>query len=424
VLRFLKVTTAIVAGVALALGALIWTGPLLSGAIFLTARTNRKSAPHDLEPGYEPRHKGHVDVSTGLYVREDEDVIMSRTPPFLLTRTYLSGYHASRHFGVGTTSNAEWYLIGDPARFQWAELILANGGRIRFDRTSRGTSYEMALFRHQTTPTSFYGSQLGWTGLDWTLRFSDGALARFRGCGPGANDACSLMLLRDDDNHSLRFRRDSAGRLLSIEGPTERMQFQYDDRQRVIAADVDGQQPVEYEYDEGGRLVRVRSAGGVTREYSYGPRDEMLTIREPGWFIENTFDAALRVVRQVTHWDPTPAVPRPKDAAIAFAYIVSGEVVTETDTLEYDGSHTVYRFNSRHYPDVEIHDATGANPMILSIDRDASGQFVTGLTVRCTVNGRRTTRTVPMSPQLGEEEAKEQLITSTCRPAPPAATRR
>jgi YD repeat-containing protein len=408
---------AVVTGVAVALAALIWLGPFLSGAISLTARTDQAPAPHDLEPSYQPRHEGHVDVSTGLYIREDEDAIMSRTPPFLLTRTYLSGDRISRHFGIGTTSNAEWYLIGDPERFQWAELILADGGRIHFDRISRGNSYETALFRHQTTPGSFFGSQLGWTGLGWTMRFHDGALARFQGCGPPPdNNACSLIELRDEDNHLLRFRRDRSGRLTSIEGPAERMRFQYDDRKRVTAAEVDGQPRMEYEYDEPGRLIRARSSDGVTREYSYGPHDEMLSIREPGWVIENTFNDDLRVVRMVTHFDPTPADPHPKERVVALAYTVSGKDVTETDVLEHDGSHTVFRFNGRGYPEVEIHDATGANPMILSIDRDASGQFVTGLTVRCTVNGRRTTRTEPMDPRFGEEEAKEQLMTSICRP--------
>src|SRR5206468_4991238 len=67
--------------------------------------------------------------------------------------------------------------------FQSAELVLPDGARIHFDRTSSGTSYQNAMFVHTDTPTEFYGSRLGWIGREWALRFQDHALARLRGCG-------------------------------------------------------------------------------------------------------------------------------------------------------------------------------------------------------------------------------------------------
>src|SRR5206468_2533684 len=103
--------------------------------------------------------------------------------------------------GVGTTNNAEWYLIGDPARFQWSELILADGGRIHFDRTSSGISFTNALFLHRATPTGFYGARLGWTGSDWVMRFYDGSFATFQACSPGGNNVCSLIEICDADGH-------------------------------------------------------------------------------------------------------------------------------------------------------------------------------------------------------------------------------
>jgi YD repeat-containing protein len=388
----------------------------MSGALFLSHGSRKAKVSHDLPSWYRPRHKGGVDVSTGLYVREDEDLVLRRTPPFLFTRTYLAGDHVSRQLGVGTTNNAEWYVIGDSARFQWAELILANGGRIHFDRTSSGTSYANAMFLHRATPTAFYGARLGWTGTVWTMRLSDGTVATFQACSPGGSNVCSLIELLDADGHHLQFRRDRSGRLTAIEAPSERMTFSYDTRNRVVAAQVDGGARVDYSYDDRGRLTLVRASDGATREYTYGPHDEMLAIREPGWLIENTYNDDVRVIRQVTQLDPTPDDPHPEDAIIAFAYTVSGGAVTETDVTEYDGTHTVQRFNARHYIDVEIRDARGSNPILLSVDRDPAGEFVTGLTVRCMVNGRRVTRTEPVRGG-GEEAAKAKLVRETCSPA-------
>jgi YD repeat-containing protein len=397
-----------------ALVVLVWGGPFFSGAIYLTRSTGNAPAPHDLV-SYRPRHKGHVDVSTGLYVREDEDLILDRTPPFRFTRTYLSKDRVSRQFGIGATNNAEWYLIGDPARFQWAELILADGGRIHFDRISPGTSYANAMFRHRATPTRFFGALLGWTGLRWVMRFYDGGFAAFQSCSPGGNDVCSLIETRDDDGHRLRFRRDGSGRVVSIEGPSQRLTLVYDGRKRIASAEVAGGIRVEYTYDSAGRLIRTRSSDHVTREYAYGPHDEMLTIREPGWLIENTYDDAVRVVRQVTHFDASPDDPKPEAAVIAFSYTEANGAVVATDVTEYDGTHTEYKFNARHYAELEVHDATSPSPVLLSIDRDPNGQFVNELTVRCTVDGRRVTRSVAVrGGGISEEEARDQLLTEAC----------
>jgi Domain of unknown function (DUF6531) len=93
-------------GLLTALVVLVWGGPFCSGAIYLTRSTGTPPVTHDLG-SYRPRHKGHVDVSTGLYIREDEDLILDRTPPFRFTRTYLSNDRVSRQFGIGATNNAE-----------------------------------------------------------------------------------------------------------------------------------------------------------------------------------------------------------------------------------------------------------------------------------------------------------------------------
>src|SRR5579864_7325935 len=66
----LAVLLTVVVSLVVTLAGLIWGGPLASGAIFLTRGTSRAQVAHDLPPTYRPKHRGHVDVGTGLYIRE------------------------------------------------------------------------------------------------------------------------------------------------------------------------------------------------------------------------------------------------------------------------------------------------------------------------------------------------------------------
>src|SRR5206468_11648678 len=168
----------------------------------------------------------HVDIATGLYIREDEDLVLAETPAFVWRRTYLSGDHVSRQFGVGTTHNGEWYLIGDPTRFQWAELILEDGGRIHFDRLTPGSSFLNAVFGHNRTPTRFYGAMVGWVGLSWAMRLRDGSLMTFRPCEPGDSSICSIVQSRDSDGHKVFFDRSSNGLLRRTDTGRRRLTFE------------------------------------------------------------------------------------------------------------------------------------------------------------------------------------------------------
>lgn len=58
--------------------------------------------------------------------------------------------------GVGMTLDYQVFLIGDGSNYSYAELILADQGRIRFDRISPGTGLEDAVMAHTATPTSYY----------------------------------------------------------------------------------------------------------------------------------------------------------------------------------------------------------------------------------------------------------------------------
>jgi hypothetical protein len=63
-------------------------GPLTSGGLLLVLPNAGPRVEHDLPESYSPLHKGHVDLATGLYIREDEDLVLRGTPALILRRTY------------------------------------------------------------------------------------------------------------------------------------------------------------------------------------------------------------------------------------------------------------------------------------------------------------------------------------------------
>src|ERR1700722_17886464 len=115
------------------------------GASAACATTNRQPSSIALSEGpapamgpagvshrpWRPQHKGSADLSTGVYAREDDDLVVNTPLPIVLRRTYNSGDGFSRRFGLDTTHPGEWWLYGDGnSGIPWADLILANGGRI------------------------------------------------------------------------------------------------------------------------------------------------------------------------------------------------------------------------------------------------------------------------------------------------------
>jgi YD repeat-containing protein len=383
--------------------AMIWGGPLSSGALFLLLPAPVQAGRPDLPFSYRPVHKGHVDLATGLYIREDDDFVVSESPGFVWRRAYLSRDRVARQLGIGTMHNADSYLIGDLAALKKIQLITETGSRIVFDRTSRGTSYANAMFVHTGTLTGYFGARLGWTGQSWALRFAGGELAIFSTCDtPEAR--CALLSVRDRQGKVVRFHRDSRGVLRSIEAGKEQLRFEYDDKRRIVRA-VQGAHEATYSYDDRGRLVRS-TVSGVARSFHYGSRDEMVTIEEPNRTVENTYDDDLRVIRQVLRR------PGRRDNVHLFAYTVYDNVVVETAVTSPNGSRTTYRWNEKRRQDLEIYEESGEAPVMVQYAR-ADGVFAGSLTISCTKDGRAVSETVEIWP-WEESRVKHEVIERLC----------
>ena len=367
-----------VIGCIIVLAAVVFAGPVSSGSILLLLPSLGGVAAQDLPDSYRPLHKGHVDLSVGLYIRNNEDLIVRGTPPLILRRTYISRFRESKQFGVGAMHNGEWYVIGDGTTFQWAALVRPGESRIRFERTSPGASLLNAMFEHQSSAGEWQGAKLGWTGLNWALRKPDGSLMLFQACGPGpAGGVCSIIQQRDAAGHVIHYRRDRAGRLLKIEAEDNRwIAFDYDDRDRIVRAYASDSREARYEYDAAGRLARVTAGDRVSR-YTYTDRDEIATMIEPGTDIENAYDTAGRCARQVNRY------PDREPYVFDFTYVTRGDSIVQTTSARSDGTWARYTFDDHSYTTSETLGSSPSDTALFTFERDASTRAVTALTLTC-----------------------------------------
>jgi YD repeat-containing protein len=389
-------------------GGVVIGGPLSSGGFFLTMPTRTSREPVTL-PWLEPYHKGGIDFATGIYVRNDQDLIVRGGDlPVVLQRTYNSKGTESGAFGLGTSHNGEWYLVGDGQRFQWAQLVMAEGARMDYGRTTWGTSVWNAMFEHTSTPTVFYQSRLGWTGTRWALRWYDGSVAIFRSCSARGNDRCSIIEMRNPAGLKVEYSRDpDTHALQSIRSGQAEIALHYDDQHRIVRARASHGQEVGYEYDARGRLSRVVESSRVVRRYTYSSAGAMLTVDEPRWRLENRYDANGRCVHQRTRF------PDGRTWDIDVAYTIGKNGITETTTTETGGRKTVYHLGDDHYVEAKELDPDSPAPVAIVYLRNAGRSFATGVTIRCYDAQKRLLRT--MDGEYRGEDETDEMAARTCR---------
>ena len=116
--------------------------------------------PDTGQPAHRLLHKGGIDLATGLYTRENDDLVVQGSPVLVLRRTYLSGYRVSKESRDWDDAPRRDDVIGDGESFQWAALILARGSRINFKRVTPGNTILNARFVHEETAGEWQGAEL------------------------------------------------------------------------------------------------------------------------------------------------------------------------------------------------------------------------------------------------------------------------
>jgi YD repeat-containing protein len=409
-----RVAIGVMALVVVLLVAITRLGPIMSGAYFLAQQRGVHPVEHPLSPSYVPLHKGGVDLATGLYTREDDDLVLKATPPFVLRRTYLTRDRRSLDFGVGSSHNGDWYLYGDGTQFQWAALVLADRRQVRYDRISSGHSFVNAMYENRDSPTEFYGSRVGWDGSQWVLRQRNGSVGKFLPCD-AYGEKCVIVEWLDPDGHRTRYSRDSARRLTSIDTGSERIFFEYDQGGRIQRVHDQASHAVTYTYDAKGRLRKAVGSDGVTRSYEYDDRDLLTRIEEPGRIVKNEYDANARCIRQHAWFLDSTGAASGEPYVFEASYKTSGSDVVESTFRESGAPPVRAVYNAKREMESETYDPDTDNMVLIKYDRDAITNLLSGLTVSCRSGRWHFTRSQPASRQT-QESVKEQLL-EECRKA-------
>jgi YD repeat-containing protein len=216
-----------------------------------------------------------VDLATGLFVLSEADMALPDVMPIALARTYRPRDTVSRPFGIGATHSYQTYLVGSGAPYDGTELVLADGGRIRYDRISPGTGVIDAVLEHTSTPTQFYKSRLTWNqDYGWDLTFKDGSRWKFQAY---ANTAPMLIAVSDRNGNTISITRTSQKQVSKVMSPNGRwIELTYDSSDRITQARDNIGRTVGYTYDASGRLWKVTDRMNGVTEYTEGERELLL----------------------------------------------------------------------------------------------------------------------------------------------------
>jgi RHS repeat-associated protein len=325
--------------------------------------SNPRSAPNR-RPIPQPHNSGGdpVDLGTGLFVYSKTDLVIKDVIPLVLTRTYRQSDSASRAFGIGTNDSFDFFMIGsnDPNGYTAQDLVLPDGGRIHFQRTSPCLGpngycdFSNAVYAATSTLTDFFGATLQWQpcnpGGSWTMVKKDGTTLCFPESSTATSDRWSAALaIADRYGNQLTFARDGFRNLTQITSPNGRyIQLTYDSSNRITKATDNIGRAVSYFYDANGRLTQVTDANGGVWSYAYDSSSQMTSIQDARgiYYLTSQYDADGRVIQQ-TQADNTN---------FYFAYTTdptSGNV-TQTDMTDRRGivKRTTYNVNGYKTSDI------------------------------------------------------------------------
>ena len=320
-----------------------------------------------------------VDLQTGLFIYKKTDFALNDVIPLRLTRTYRQADYQNRAFGLGTTMEYDMFMVGDaqntPEGYTYQDLILADGGRIHFTRTSPCTGangycdYTNAVYTATSTPGPFYGATLYFgPGDSWTISTKDGTDLRF----PDSDDAsnprqAALTGVTDRYGNSLTFTRVNAN-LTQITSPNGRsLSFVYDSDNRVVSVSDSLGRGTSYTYNSQGYLATATDANGGVTTYSYDSSGNMTSIEDPREivYLQNQYDVNDMVSQQTL-----------ADGGIyRFSYSLdSNGNVIQTNVTDPRGYLRITAFNSDGHMTSDTHAVGAPEVQALTFDvQDGTG---------------------------------------------------
>ena len=235
---------------------------------------NPKGKDRPGNPKRDPKGGEPVDLGTGLFVQTQADLALSDVTPLELTRTYRQNDFNRRDFGIGMTLSYDLYLWS-ANQYQEVDVLMPDGGKVHYVRTSPGTSYIDAVFAATATPSEFYKSTIVWNGNGWNLTLTDGTVYIFGENAP-------LQVMQDRFGNRVTLVRNGVNgaisQLTSANG--KYIQFTRDASGRIIQAKDNAGRTVGYAYDASGRLSTVTDPNNGVTSYTWDANNRVQSIKD------------------------------------------------------------------------------------------------------------------------------------------------
>jgi RHS repeat-associated protein len=337
------------------------------------------SPPDNGETPDGPDRGDPVDPSTGVFILHNTDLYLPDRIPLVLRRAYNSGDNFARPFGRGMTHPYAMFLWS-ARQYEQADLILPEGGKIHYVRTSAGTSWTDAEFLHverpgdtpptPATPTPFYKSTIVWNGRGWDLTLKDGTVYVF-----GENTPLQAIRDRFGNTVTITHATGQGGNITQVTSPSGRfIRFTYDGSNRLTQATDNIDRTVQYTYDQAtGNLQTVTDPENHVTTYTWDATNRLATIKDGRniVYLTNHYDANGRVDRQ-TLADP--------DASYTYAYTTdSNGNVTQTDITNPRGYTERLTFNSNHYLLTDVQALGQPEERTMTYERLPNSNFPTAI---------------------------------------------
>ncbi|WP_217333072.1 RHS repeat-associated core domain-containing protein [Rhodanobacter sp. C05] len=244
-----------------------------------------------------------IDLQTGIFFHEWNDLSIQDIVPLTLTRAYNSADSNSHVFGVGGNANFGIHLYTSTANnFTTPELVLPCGEGVAFNVVSgSAASYPFTagtVWEHTGTDSAFYGATLQWfhssTAEYFYVTLKDGTQYFFQSEVPN-----QLIGITDRYGNQIQLTY-NGGLVDQMTSPSGRsITFSYDSSNRIKNAVDNTGRTIGYTYNSAGSLATVTYPDQTTEQYTYtGNLMQTMQDRRGNVWVTNQYDTNNRVIKQ------------------------------------------------------------------------------------------------------------------------------
>jgi RHS repeat-associated protein len=300
-----------------------------------------------------------VDVESGIFFHEWDDLQISDTIPIGVHRTHNGLGNGSSMFGWGSGSDAGMTLSSANG-FENPYLVLPCGEPIRFHLVAGVAQWPLVgtVWQHTDTDSAFYGSTLEFlydstpSQAHWVLTTKTGTRYSFDRHAPNRLEEVS-----DRFGNTVQYTY-NGGLLQQVMSPNGRsLTYQFNDRNYVSSVTDNAGRTVSYDYHyftywknsiSGGVLTKVTYPDQTSEEYTYA------TIRHgdanvESWYMETMKDRRGTVwVKNTYDESDTPRVLKQTFADgsfYSFEYRTDASAVKSTLVTDANGNKQLYEFD-------------------------------------------------------------------------------